>query len=110
MRDGLHLTGKGAAVLGCEGCRRGHWYHKLFKLVAHGKLTGNTQRNTTANTHPKKCSPIISDNELKCVCLNARSIVNKKYIQKYEITLKSEADCEVSIWCNIVTRNSTLTI
>ena len=34
--------------------------------------------STTTNTHPKKCSPIISDNELKCVCLNARSIVNKK--------------------------------
>ena len=34
--------------------------------------------STTTNTHPNKCSPIISDNELKCVCLNARSIVNKK--------------------------------
>ena len=33
----------------------------------------------------------------------------KKYIQAYEITLKSEADCEEAIWCNIVTRNSTLT-
>ena len=32
----------------------------------------------TTNTHPKKCSPIISENELKCICLNARSIVNKK--------------------------------
>ena len=32
----------------------------------------------TANTHPKKCSPITSENELKCICLNARSIVNKK--------------------------------
>ena len=40
-----------------------------------------TQLQTT-NTHPKKCSPIISENELKCICLNARSIaigiVNKK--------------------------------
>ena len=34
----------------------------------------------------------------------------KKSIQAYEITLKSEADCEEAIWCNIVTRNSTLTI
>ena len=34
----------------------------------------------------------------------------KEYIQAYEITLKSEADCEEAIWCNIVTRNSTLTI
>ena len=34
----------------------------------------------------------------------------KEYIQAYEITLKSEADCAEAIWCNIVTRNSTLTI
>ena len=41
-------------------------------------MTEKTQRSTTTNTHPNKGSPIISDNELKCVCLNARSIVNKK--------------------------------
>ena len=34
----------------------------------------------------------------------------KQSIQAYEITLKSEADCEEAIWCNIVTRNATLTI
>ena len=34
----------------------------------------------------------------------------KESIQAYEITLKSEADCEEAIWCNIVTSNSTLTI
>ena len=34
----------------------------------------------------------------------------KESIQAYEITLKSEADCEKAIWCNIVTKNSTLTI
>ena len=129
--------------------------------------TEKTQRSTTTNTHPKKCSPIILDNELKCVCLNARSIINKKSeldflvadidphvigiteswanedivdaelaltgyvmfrkdrqerrgggvilyvkesIQAYEITLKSEADSVEAIWCNIVTRNLTLTI
>ena len=32
----------------------------------------------------------------------------KESIQAHEITLKSEADCEEAIWCNIVTRNSTL--
>ena len=26
----------------------------------------------------------------------------KEYIQAYEITLKSEADCKESIWCNIM--------
>ena len=34
----------------------------------------------------------------------------KEYIQAYEITLKSEADCEEAILCNIVTSNSTLII
>ena len=53
-------------------------YHKLFKLDAQVEPTEKTQRSITTNTHPTKCSPIISDNELKCVCLNARSIVNKK--------------------------------
>ena len=33
-----------------------------------------------------------------------------EFIQVYEITLKSVAVCEEAIWCNIVTRNSTLTI
>ena len=33
------------------------------------------QRST--NAYPKKCSPITSENKLKCLCLNARSIVNK---------------------------------
>ena len=34
----------------------------------------------------------------------------KEYVQAYEITLKSEADSEEAIWCNIVTRNSTLVV
>ena len=34
----------------------------------------------------------------------------KECIQAYEITLKSEADCEGAIWCKIDTKNSTLTI
>ena len=34
----------------------------------------------------------------------------KESIQAYEITLKSEGDCEEAIWYNIVTKNSTLTI
>ena len=34
----------------------------------------------------------------------------KYSIQAYEITLKSEGDCEEAIWCKIVTRNSTLPI
>ena len=32
------------------------------------------------------------------------------YMPGQQITLKSEADCEETIWCNIVTKNSTLTI
>ena len=33
----------------------------------------------------------------------------KESLQAYEITLKSETDCEEAICCNIVTKNSTLT-
>ena len=34
----------------------------------------------------------------------------RESIQAYEITLKCETDCKEAICCNIVTRNSTLTI
>ena len=34
----------------------------------------------------------------------------KESIEAYDITLKSEAVCEEVIWCNIATKNSTLTI
>ena len=34
----------------------------------------------------------------------------KESIQAHEMTLKSEADFEEALWCNIVTKNSTLTI
>ena len=34
----------------------------------------------------------------------------KQSMQAYEITQKSEADCNKAIWCNMVTKNSTLTI
>ena len=77
IRDGLHLTGKGAAVLGCEFVRVvDEGTGTLNYLNNMHKGTEKTQRRT--NTHPKKYSPIILENEIKCVCLNARSIVNKK--------------------------------
>ena len=113
------------------------------------------------------CPEIISEAGYKCVCLNERSIVNKKnelnmmvedidphiigiteswankdisdaelglkgyemlrrervrrrgggvilyikeYIQAYEIKLEREANWDETVWCNIVTGNSTLTI
>ena len=34
----------------------------------------------------------------------------KYYFQAYEIRLEREAGCNDSVWCNIVTRNSTLPI
>ena len=36
-------------------------------------------------------------------------LYTKESIQAYEITLKSETDCEEAIWSSIVTKNSTLT-
>ena len=77
IRHGLHLTRKDAAVLGCGFVRlsRRAQVPTLFKLDAQAELTERTQRST--NTHPKKCSTIIPGNELKYVCLNTMSIVNK---------------------------------
>ena len=34
----------------------------------------------------------------------------KESIQVYEIKLEREANCDEAVWCNIVTRNSTLTV
>ena len=34
----------------------------------------------------------------------------KESIQAYEIKLEREAHCDEAVWCNIVTRHSTLTI
>ena len=34
----------------------------------------------------------------------------KESIQAYEIKLEMEAGCDEAVWCNIVTRNSTLTV
>ena len=34
----------------------------------------------------------------------------KESIQAYAIKLKKEAECEEALWCNIVSRNSTLTV
>ena len=138
------FLGKGAAILGCEfvSCRRGHRYHKLFKLHAQGELIEKTQRSTTTNTHPKKCSDImVADIDPHVIGITeswanedivgaelaltgnvmfrkdrrerrGRGVILyiKESIQVYEITLKSEADSVEAIWCNIVTRNSTLTI
>ena len=72
MRDGRHLTAKGAAVFGCEFVRV---VDEDIRICADEELTVKTQRNT--NKHLKKCSPIISESELKCVCINARGIINK---------------------------------
>ena len=73
MRHGIHLTRKGAAILGCGFVRlsRRTQVLTLFKLDAQVELTERTQRST--NTHPKKCSTIIPGNELKYVCLNKYS-------------------------------------
>ena len=34
----------------------------------------------------------------------------KESIQAYELQMEKEAECEEAIWCNIVTKNATLTI
>ena len=59
----------------CQDYRRGYIYRTLFKLDVQGERTEKTQAIT--NTHPTMLPPIISEDELKCVCLNVRSILNK---------------------------------
>ena len=123
------------------------------------------QENCTNKSTRKKLQNI-NKNELRCVCLNARSIIKRKgdldfmvsdiepdiigiteswahkdmvdaermlsgyvmfrkdrqermgggvimyikdSIQAYELQMEKEAECEEGIWCNIATKNSTLT-
>ena len=59
MKDGLHLSGKGAAVL-------------ADKLSAAVDSDMGTMTNIVGSKH------CLSEKGYRCVCLNARSIVNKK--------------------------------
>ncbi len=72
VRDGLHLSGKGAAVFaeGCQGRLPVAWVSTIFKLVGQGGLSKKAQKvqadsGCNRETHPKQK-------------LNARSIINKK--------------------------------
>ena len=88
MRDGLHLSGKGAAVFSENLLRSmnngtGNTYRlQLFKLVS---LGGYTEKPNTRGidkdskkTSAKNSLESPTEFGYKCVCLNARSIVNKR--------------------------------
>ena len=87
MRDGLHLSGKGATVFADE----------LSAVVNNGMVSiknifgskhcasnrcrsaSNRTRYATSTHKPvTKCQENISEAGYKCVCLNVRSIVNNK--------------------------------
>ena len=71
LRDGLHLSGKGAAVF-AEG---------LSGAVASGLVgQGGLSKKALNLQDDSRCKGIqgnTSKSEIKCVCLNARSIINK---------------------------------
>ena len=80
MRDGLHLSGKGAAVFS-ENLLRSNRL-QLFKLVSQGGYTEkpNTRGidKDSKKTSAKNSLESPTEFGYKCVCLNARSIVNKR--------------------------------
>ena len=70
MKDGLHLSGKGAAMSADE----------LSTAVksSMGSMPQIEQEATSTHKPVTKCPENISEAGYKCVCLNARSIVNPK--------------------------------
>ena len=80
-RDGLHLSGKGAAVFaeglsGAVASGLGKVSY-LIKLVGQGGLSKKAQ-SVQEGSRCKGMQGSTSKEEIKCVCLNARSIINKK--------------------------------
>ena len=73
--DGLHLSGKGAAVF-AEGLS-GAVASAIFKLVGQGGLAKKAL-NVQDDSRCKGIQGNTSKSEIKCVCLNASSIINKK--------------------------------
>ena len=79
-RDGLHLSGKGAAAFAKErsgAVASGLGKCTIFKLVGQGGLSKKAL-NIHEDSRCKGIQGNTSKAEIKCVCLNARSIINKK--------------------------------
>ena len=90
MKDGLHLSGKGAAVFAdgltaavdsVMGSITNIFGRKtMFKLELQGGYLEMPQAGQEATSTDKpitKCPKNMSEAGYRCVCLNARSIVNK---------------------------------
>ena len=80
FRDGLHLSGKGAAVLaeGLSGAvASGLGKVRYLNLLGRGGLSKKTIGGQK-DRRSKKIQRNTSESGIKCVCLNARSIINKK--------------------------------
>ena len=89
MKDGLHLSGKGAAVF-ADGLTAAvdsgmgsitNIFGSLFKLEAQGgylEMPQAGQEVTSTDKPITKCLKNMSEAGYRCMCLNARSIVNKK--------------------------------
>ena len=80
VRDGLHLSGKGAAVFaeGLSGAVASSLGKvRYLKLVGQGGLSKKAL-NVQDDSRCKGIQGNTSKSEIKCVCLNARSIINQK--------------------------------
>ena len=78
LRDGLHLSGKGAAVFaeGLSGAVASGLGKVIFKLVGQVFFSKKAQQ-VQEDSRCMGTQGNISKAEIKCVCLNARSIINK---------------------------------
>ena len=75
VRDGLHLSGKGTAVF-AEGLS-GAVASGLGKVVGQGGLSKKAKK-VQVDSRCKGIQISTSKEEIKCICLNVRSIINKK--------------------------------
>ena len=103
-RDGLHLSGKGAAVFAeglsgavASGIGKVCYLNKLCRGGGLSKKAKNAQQG-------RRCKRIqggTSKEEIKCVCLNARSIINKKNELNIMVDdIKPHIICITESWAN----------
>ena len=77
-RDGLHLSGRGSSIFseGLSGAVTSG-LGKIFILVGQVFFFTKKAHNIQEDSRCKGIQEITSKAEIKCVCLNARSIINK---------------------------------
>ena len=87
MRDGLHLSGKGAAVFTGELSAAVDSDMGSPKKTIYLEVPQTRKEATSTHKPVTKYPENISEAGYKCVCLNARSIVNTKNELNFILTL-----------------------